>query len=598
MFRFRPTGRLVLKAALRTFVNFNPRNLRRTTAGVCPFLLLFVLSGPLPAQSSDPSLERYGTIAGDVRSAARFPGPDWLAKVNAAAATLSKSRGGTIEVPDSIAGTAVTSGAIPSNVTLEFTGSGTFGLCQLNVGQFSKIYNKGALLQISGPNCTGINQANSAILQKADKFVLDGVRLDCNQQPNSTGVFVGANHAQTAMHNVTVVNCTTAGMRLEGAQFGEYSNVSLYNNLVGLKIYTTMAGGGGNSNTFYGLKAVGNTVGVLVAETSKFGMGANYFVNPSFLSNSVAAMAVFGNVWENDIHWYGGAPEENGGGASTITIDGHVVKQASIYANHARIILTETSIAEAKINPFIRAENSSAVLLDNISGYGRWDGTLVSTDSTSTTTLEGHLSTLGTIQNVIAYPSVLRTSGYVRMFGAPVVLSNPLVPNRFSGNPITPPVADSKGAVSSRIETDRQMGPVRSVVHAKVRGSQEDNRANFGDVISAPTSHPSNILVSILVKASVNCTYALGGYADSHSVTLVPLIAGNWTRVVILKARAAAGTGFTLVGWPDDSSGPTLSFSRLEVLSEPADSPESAGYIGMVLATGAVNPNGFERSGR
>jgi hypothetical protein len=561
------------------------------------FILFSVFTSPLHAQSSDPSLERPRPIAEGVLDAAHFSGQDWLAKVNAAAVALSKSNGGTIQIPDSISGNAATSGTIPSNVTLEFTGAGTFGFCQIDVGQFTKIYNKDALLQMSRSDCIGINQTNSAVLQKSDKFILDGVRLDCNKQANSTGIFVGANHAQTTMHNVTVVNCTTVGVRLNGAQFGEYSNVSLYNNFVGLKIYTTLAGGGGNSNTFYGLKAVGNTVGVLIAETSKFGMGADYFVNPSFLSNSVAAMAVFGNVWENDVHWYGGAPEDNGGGPSTITIDGHLVKKASIYANHARITLTETSVAEAKISPFIRAENSSAVVLNNISGYGRWDGTLVSADSASTTTLEGHLSTLGTIYNVISYPSILRTSGYVRMFGTPVVSSNPFIPNRFSGNPIAPAIADIKGAISSATVTDRQMGPVTTVVHSQVHGSQENNRVSFGNVVFSPTSQTSTILVSVLVKASVNCTYALGGYADGYSVTRVPLIAGEWTRVVILKGRAAAGAGFTLVGWPDDSSGPTLSYGRLEVLSEPADSPESIGYIGTALATGAVNPNGFERPG-
>jgi hypothetical protein len=562
---------------------------------VSGFLLLSVSITQVLAQSSDTSLEQAGPITEGVLNAAHFSGLDWLAKVNAAAATLSKSKGGTIQIPDSISGAAVTSGSIPSNVTLEFTGSGTFGFCQIDVGQFAKLYNKDALLQISRSDCIGINQRNSATLQKTDKFVLDGVRLDCNKQPNSTGIVVGADHAQTAMHNVTVVNCTTVGLRLDGAQFGEYSNVSLYNNFVGLKIYTTLASGGGNSNTFYGLKAVGNTVGVLIAETSKFGMGADYFVNPSFLSNSVAAMAVFGNVWENDVHWYGGAPEDNGGGPSTITIDGHLVKQASIYANHARINLTETSIAEAKIDPFLRAENSSAVVLNNISGYGKWNGNLVSTDSSSTTTLEGHLSTVGTIHNVIGYPSILRSSGYVRMFGAPVVSTNPLIPNRFSGNSIAPPIADSKGAVSSKTATDPQMGPVTTVVHARSRGSQENNRASFGNVVSSPTSQPSTILVSVLVKASVNCAYMLGGYADDYSATPVPLLAGKWTRVVILKAKAAPGTGFTLVGWPDDSSGPTISYARLEVLSEPTDSPESAGYIGTVLATGAVNPNGLEQ---
>ena len=167
------------------------------------------------------------------------------------------------------------------------------------------------------------------------------------------------------MRNVTVVNCTTAGLRLDGAQFGEYANVSLYHNPCRVEDGSTPSGGGGNSNTFYGLKVVGSTVGVLIVANSKFGMGADYFINPSLLENSAAAMAVFGNTWPTDIHWYGGAPEHTGerGGPATVTIDGRLIKHACIYANLARVSLSDVSIAEATVDPFIRAENSSGVIL-------------------------------------------------------------------------------------------------------------------------------------------------------------------------------------------------------------------------------------------
>jgi hypothetical protein len=565
----------------------------RKTPATLVLLTLLHLSAVLFAQQSYSTPARAGLTAGFV-SAARFSGPDWLAKVNAAATLL---KGGTIEVSDSIAGPATTIGTIPSNVTLEFTGSGTFGFCQINVGQFTKIYNNDALLQMTGSDCAGINQSNSAILQNTDKFILDGVRVDCNQQPNSTGVFVGGGHAQTSMRNVTVANCTTAGLKLDGAQFGEYANVSLYNNFVGLKIYSTPAGGGGNSNTFYGLKVVGSTVGVLIVANSAFGMGGDYFINPSLLENSTAAMAVFGNTWPTDIHWYGGAPEHTGEkkGQRTVTIDGRIVKQASIYANLARVTLSEVSVAEARVTPFIRAENFSEVILNDISGYGNWAGTLISADSSSTTSLEGHINTVGTIQNVISYPPVLRTGGYIRMFGPPLFSSNPDIPNSFTGNSNTPPVADIHGSLSSTTAKDRRMGPVTTVVHAATPGTQESNRVNFGNVVSSQATVPSDILVSILLKASVNCGYVLEGYDDGYTATAVPLEADKWTRVVIFKAKAPAGAGLTLIGWPADSSGPTVSFTRLEVLTSPVGSSDSLGYMGTVLTTGAVNPNGLDR---
>lgn len=523
-------------------------------------------------------------------NAAEFSGPDWLARVNAAVAALPK--GGTIEVPDSIAGTAATVGDVPANATLEFTGSGTFGFCQINVGRFSKIYNNDAVLELNAANCVGINQQNGAILQTSDKFILDGVRIDCDHQPNSTGIFVGSGHAQTSMRNVTVVNCTSVGIRLDGVQFGEFSNVSLYDNFVGLKIYSTAAGGGGNSNTFYGLKVVGSTVGVLIAANSEFGMGADYFVNPSLLENSAAAMAIFGRKWETDVHWYGGAPEHTGerGGQQTATIDGRFVQHASIYANLARVILNDVFVAEATINPFIRAENHSEVVLNNISGYGNTAGTLVSADSTSTTSLQGNISSVGTIENVATYPSRLNTSSYYRIVGAPLISTNLNIPNAFAGNANSPSVADIRGAKTSSTSTDSVMGPVTNVTYAATPGTQETNRVNFGNLVSSRQADQQDIVVSILLKASVDCTYVLEAYGDGYTATPVRLEAGKWTRGIIVKPKTRPGAGFTLVGWPSDLSGPTISFSKLEVLAIPAGSLEFQGYVGTVLTTGAVNP--------
>jgi hypothetical protein len=101
--------------------------------------------------------------------------------------------------------------------------------------------------------------------------------------------------------------------------------------------------------------------------------------------------------------------------------------------------------------------------------------------------------------------------------------------------------------------------------------------------------------VSILLKASVNCDYVLAAYGDGYTATNIPLEAGKWTRVVILKAKTKAGTGLTLVGWPTDSNGPTVSFSKLEVLATPTGSSESLGYMRTILTNGSVNTNGLER---
>jgi hypothetical protein len=563
--------------------------------GIFALLFTVVFSVVASGQQNDSRQSRPKEALGFV-SAANFPGEDWLAKVNAAAGSLIQ--GGTVEVPDSIAGSARTTGTIPSNVTLEFTGSSTFGFCQINIGPFSKIYNNDTLLRMDAANCIGINQTNHAPLQTSDKFLVDGVRIDCNGQPNSTGIYIGGDHGQAALRNVSIVNCTAAGLKLEGAQFGEYSNVSLYRNFVGLKIYSTSTGGGGNSNTFYGLKAVGGTVGVVIAANSGYGMGSDYFVNPSLLDNSTTAMAVFGNKWASDIHWYGGAPEYTAKRGTpetaTVNVDGRVVKRATVYANLARVYLTDVEIGEAQVNPFARAENNSDIILSNVAGYGNTGGYLVSADESSTTTIEGHLDSAGSIDNAVAYPSVMK-GGPFRISGAPIMALNPLIPNAYRGNAKAPALADSGGAKSSPSNNDARLGAVSSVTHSAGPGNQQSNRANFGNIISTPVASNSNVLVSILAKSSVDCAYVMQAYGDGRTAVHAHLLAGQWKRFVIFKPNLQPRGDFVLVGFPEDSSGPTVSFTALEVLAEPADSWNSSGYAGVVLTTGAVNPNDGNR---
>jgi hypothetical protein len=174
------------------------------------------------------------------------------------------------------------------------------------------------------------------------------------------------------------------------------------------------------------------------------------------------------------------------------------------------------------------------------------------------------------------------------MFGAPVISLNHEIPNAFPGDAMTPHPADIKGSTSTSTTRDPRMGAVTTVQHAANRGTQENNRINLGNI---STSVESSVLVSVLVKASVDCDYMLGAYADGSSTTHIPLAAGEWTRLVIYKARSTAGKGFNLVGWPGDTHGPAVSFSALQVLVEPTHSFASRGYAGSILSAGAVNPN-------
>ena len=71
------------------------------------------------------------------------------------------------------------------------------------------------------------------------------------------------------------------------------------------------------------------------------------------------------------------------------------------------------------------------------------------------------------------------------------------------------------------------MGPVTTVVHVAAPGTQESNRVNFGDVISSPVSGKSDILLSILLKSSVDCNLAsLQAMAMAPSANIVPFDRG------------------------------------------------------------------------
>jgi len=177
------------------------------------------------------------------------------------------------------------------------------------------------------------------------------------------------------------------------------------------------------------------------------------------------------------------------------------VKPASIDANLARISLTEVSIAEASVSPFIRAENSSEIILKQCLGIRKLAGTLVSADSSSTTSLQGYINIVGTIQNVISYPSVLRTSGYVRMSGSPFSPPIQISPTALSEIQMLRQSPILRGRCPLRSQNDQQMGPVTTVKHSATVGTQENNRVNFGNIVSRAAAFSGDILVSVLVES-------------------------------------------------------------------------------------------------
>lgn len=339
-------------------------------------------------------------------NAASFSGTTWTAKVNAANSSSSCSSGCTIAVDDSLAGNgSATTVTLGNNTNLQFTGSGTFTSCLINAGEFSHFNLGAATITLSGTNCIGISQTNNASEQVEQRYMVQGGTINCNGQTAATGLYVG-NHADTTMQDTVIFGCNdststlgspTGGLVLNGTQFGQFYNIKMYNNYVGLKLYNTSVGGGGNSNSFYDLNITGianslSPVCVLLQSVgSTFVQAPNYFYNLTTQSCSVAGTAIMNAnaTFPSSTYIYGGAPEVDGGGASTVTIDGVTISQASFYVQKGQLFVENMYVAEATINPIFYGVSGSTFFLRNVGGTAG-NQQFTKTDSTSTTVLDGY----------------------------------------------------------------------------------------------------------------------------------------------------------------------------------------------------------------
>jgi hypothetical protein len=543
-------------------------------------------------------------------SASLLSGSDWVAKVVNACALLPN--GGVVTIDDDLQGNAATIGTIPSNITLVFTGTGQFGLTQLNVGAFTKIYGCGAKLTMLQPNLAGISMTTFEPLQTDDTFVLSGLRISGGNLASTIGVLIASGTGKVRLDFLEITQCNDSAIKFTGAQFVSSRKVHLYNNVVGLKNYGGGAGGGGNSNKFSDWSVVGNNVGAIFSDLGgPMGMGANVFKDSDFLSNG-CAVAVFGSVWPNNLTFMGGSPEHNdptSAPATTfpLTIDGNVIPlQTAFYCSKASLSLCGTTVADAVITPWLSANNGSTIVLRDVSGYGNPSGQFVDCDASSTVFVEGAHATLGSINNVASYPNALLGGQWCKLIGAPYVSKNPYVPNLYAGNPVELTFGNTLGAVtpaavsqasppggqaSSGYTTDPLYGPVATVTHAPVVGSQDNNRFMFGS-FAGTLAVESDVLVTLLLKASVACTYAMGFYGDNTSQgAQIDLPAGQWQKVVMLEQQVPAGSP-SLVGFPRDTSGATIQAAFLEVVAGPTGTPATRQLIASIVGSGSINTNG------
>jgi len=388
-------------------------------------------------------------------------------------------------------------------------------------------------------------------------------------------------------------------------QFGEYDNVTLQQNYVNLKMYTTNAEPGVSSNTFVNLKTAspGSGVNVILQNSNTGGQtqSDNLFINHQCQNGTVACIAMFGGTSGfMSAKWIGAAPELNGGGAASIVIDGLTIKQAGAwYLNNSHATLDHIEFSDATANPDMLLESGSFVNIVNSGGGGPQFNKLITADATSFVNLGGDISINGIIQNVATYPATI-SAGRGAMIGSPISYLNSAVPNAYTGNPLTPPFSVTTGTISNATAVDSQYGTVNTVALAASAGSTSTNLFTVANAIPSQ-GVTSDFLSTFLLMASADTALECYGHFSGGDMgvkfTNVPLYANRWSQIKMWTYNIASAHPVDLSCFPDDSAGATVSITRLESLAYPSGA--TTGFTGQasawaraqVLQFGAVNPN-------
>jgi len=454
----------------------------------------------------------------------------------------------------------------------------------LTLNTYTKIQAWGAKLIPSAANQTVLTIGGGATLQTNGKMVIEGLEIDGSSQTGTTGLTVG-NHAQVELIAPNIHDCGTAGLVFNATQFADIVSPRLYNNYVGAKLYSDATAGGANSINFMGGQIVGNTVGVIQYTPNLF-QGSNYFYNTAFLTNSVAAVAVIGSSNSSKLYMVGGAPESNASGAASVTIDGNTITRATVFANnYATVYVDHVFIGDAQANPWAIATNHSSIEFADVAGYGQTFGNLATGDSTSNIGFSGSDSAIGIAGPVRSWPESLKTVAQFSLFGAPIYTAGGVI-NEFSGNASAPALTPAGGS-SSGTTTDALWGPINTITHAASAGSAGSNRWTVNNIVTSPPASAFDVLCSFMIKSSVDTNYFVGFFGTTSNAT-ISLKAGKWTRVVMYKSNQTASTNFTLVAYPNDSAGATISVANVQVMTGLTGTAATEAAFSQVLSTGAV----------
>lgn len=482
-----------------------------------------------------------------------------------------------------------------SNGVLELT-SDTYLTSALTTLLASKVYGRGAVLKPSANSMSVLTIKDGLTLQSGDFQLIRDLRIDATGKTGITGVKATADStiASLVLENIYVNAADTVSFDLDASQFIRTYNLrAATGNGAGMLIRNSSAGGGGNSHDHHGFQATVKEVGVVLNGTNfAGGVHSNNFYNPQILTNSVCGMAFF----TANATIYGGAPEANGSGASTVVVDGKTVKKSSMYLNASTVRVENMHSAEASCNPHFLLETGSVLTLHNFSGYGGTaaDVLLVSADSTSGVVLEGLFNSTATVQNVLSWPDsiVLPAASQLLMYGTPVHRIDPT---------ISPVYAEQAGAWSSSSNSaptanafaeDADLGYCRSVTFQGVVANFAGNTSFVKMALGTPAASQDS-LFTWLVKSDIDCKMKMdvrdGASFNQLNPTEINLVAGKVTRIVAGKKNIATGAWVLYFG-PNDTNTATLKISNLQLYQGAAGTEGTLRDLSRIVKHGSFWP--------
>jgi hypothetical protein len=439
---------------------------------------------------------------------------------------------------------------------------------------------------------------NAVITAGANNISL--IKHNGNLQRNGTHLFFGLQFVAEGFTGVTGFESGTLLKALWQNCFFRYCDIGLsvgtcfesnvincgtWRNRIGIQVFSTALGGGGNGNGFFGNTVQEDDIGYLFYNFGSFPFENNIIIGGVIQGIGYCGVAAFkGDVSVTGIHF-----EAIGLGVNpTTTVYSSTVPKASIYSENSWASISDLSNGDANGYPQLLLGNARGIV-KNISGFGRPANNIFKGDLTSTLDyVGGHTSTGKTSVYLNSWPTALVSNfAFATFLGKPSTVINDTLPNIFvASNPQIPLLDNAVGATINGTVTDAELGFATSASYLASPGSTGSNRITIAAFPTAIVSG-SYYIVSILAKASTNTTLT---FALDNSLNANVFNLGNqWTRIALAFQSNQNLGGALLYVFPTTSEGATVTFARVQSYGD--SSWQKFNNISSQILQGHWNPN-------